>query len=576
MPLKQKPLKPKRFMTTHGLSGRMIGGAGLITSLLVAACGGDSDSQSLDPLYSYQWHLRNTGQIALGDVPIVAGVDLNMGTLFQQGVTGKGVVVGIVEGGTIDPLHEDLADNLILKDGAGAAPPASAAAHTTADAGIIAAVANNGRGGRGVAPEAKILDMRAPGAATQPPPPIINMSETMPAQGFTSLSMDDLDSDTTAQPSTAATPLIVKSAGNDFLHSGPLSFEDCAARTRNSGVGCMPAGVDPTTALPSAMVVAAINATGKKASYSSTGSVLWIAAPGGELGHQRDFALQGGPLPDRAMRDPLAFFAPAITTTDVSGCDLGVNKTGATANALDFGPASPIDKSCNYTAIANGTSSAAPMVSGIAALMLQVNPALSWRDIKYILGVTARKIQLQEPDVRWNGFVVDSGWVTNAAGHAFSNRYGFGLADATAAVNLARHFRPLPPQASSQWLGYEGAPVAIPYRQENAGMTSIVIGDDLKTETVQIRLRTTHRRPGNLRIALISPSGTRSIVMPALTGVQLMDDQFEIGLTASNAFLDESSKGVWKLQIVDVLDPASAQSSALTSWQLKIVGHRAT
>lgn len=103
----------------------------LVGAFIVAACGDDEghiQSTAGDPLYRYQWHLHNDGQQVFADIRPVPGIDLNMGTLFEQGITGRGVVVGIMEPGTIDPLHEDLIPNLVLKDGLGAAPQDRAAA----------------------------------------------------------------------------------------------------------------------------------------------------------------------------------------------------------------------------------------------------------------------------------------------------------------------------------------------------------------------------------------------------------------------------------------------------------------
>lgn len=40
-----------------------------------------------------------------------------------------------------------------------------------------------------------------------------------------------------------------------------------------------------------------------------------------------------------------------------------------------------------------------------------------------------------------------SDWKTNGAGHAVSHLYGFGLMDATAIVNRARHWETVPTQA---------------------------------------------------------------------------------------------------------------------------------
>ena len=39
-----------------------------------------------------------------------------------------------------------------------------------------------------------------------------------------------------------------------------------------------------------------------------------------------------------------------------------------------------------------GTSAAAPLAAGMIALMLQARPCLTWRDVQYILVLTAVKV----------------------------------------------------------------------------------------------------------------------------------------------------------------------------------------
>ena len=39
-----------------------------------------------------------------------------------------------------------------------------------------------------------------------------------------------------------------------------------------------------------------------------------------------------------------------------------------------------------------GTSAAAPIAAGLIALMLEVQPCLTWRDIQYIIILTAQKV----------------------------------------------------------------------------------------------------------------------------------------------------------------------------------------
>ena len=73
------------------------------------------------------------------------------------------------------------------------------------------------------------------------------------------------------------------------------------------------------------------------------------------------------------------------------------------------------------------------MVSGVAALVLQANPNLTWRDVRAILAGTARK---NDP--------TDGGWSTNNAGYHINDNYGFGVVDASAAVTAAKTWTHLP------------------------------------------------------------------------------------------------------------------------------------
>jgi hypothetical protein len=115
-----------------------------------------------------------------------------------------------------------------------------------------------------------------------------------------------------------------------------------------------------------------------RAGYSRFGSAVSISAPssGGSLG---------------------------ITTTDLSG-----------AGGYSSG---------NFTGSFGGTSSACPLAAGIAALMLSVNPDLTWNEVKQILEQTADKIDAD------NGNYNDQG---------FSVFYGYGRVNAFRAVEMAR------------------------------------------------------------------------------------------------------------------------------------------
>jgi lantibiotic leader peptide-processing serine protease len=104
-----------------------------------------------DPFYHLQWAHR------------AIGVDQAQ----AKGITGEGVRVAVVDSG-IDCLHEDLKDRCLpgksfvpLPDGNGFEDPWDATnPHGTQVAGVIAATANNGKGVRGVAPEASLISVK--------------------------------------------------------------------------------------------------------------------------------------------------------------------------------------------------------------------------------------------------------------------------------------------------------------------------------------------------------------------------------------------------------------------------------
>lgn len=82
-----------------------------------------------------------------------------------------------------------------------------------------------------------------------------------------------------------------------------------------------------------------------------------------------------------------------------------------------------------------GTSFAAPIVSGVAALMLEANPNLGYRDVQEILASSATKeTSGLLPQWAWQYNKADT-W--NGGGQHFSHQYGFGKIDAQAAVKLA-------------------------------------------------------------------------------------------------------------------------------------------
>jgi subtilisin family serine protease len=74
--------------------------------------------------------------------------------------TGRNVRVAVIDSG-VDASNPDLAGQVAVRKNFVAGPDAAAERHGTAVAGVIAARADNGQGGVGVAPEARLLALRA-------------------------------------------------------------------------------------------------------------------------------------------------------------------------------------------------------------------------------------------------------------------------------------------------------------------------------------------------------------------------------------------------------------------------------
>ena len=164
-------------------------------------------------------------------------------------------------------------------------------------------------------------------------------------------------------------------------------------------------------------------------------------------------------------------------------------------------------------------------MSGAVALMLSVNPNLTWRDVKYILAKTATQVDfvttgaIGHPHAAAGvtlptGYAWEQVWVRNAAGFYFQNWYGFGRVNVDAAVAMARNFvSPLKAAFESSWANSTTLSSAIPDNTA-AGVTStMAVADNIQIEGVQIRVWATHADISELALELTSPSGTKSIIV---------------------------------------------------------------
>ena len=267
--------------------------------------------------------------------------------------------------------------------------------------------------------------------------------------------------------------------------------------------------------------VCAVDSDGKRVSYSETGYALWVCAP------------------------------LAKVTTDTWDLYMG-----------GFG----------------GTSSAAPVVSGVAALVRGANADLTWRDVKLILAESASKNDSS-----------NAGWETGASKYAsgsssyhYNSEYGFGVVDAAAAVALSSNWTTLPAMVeSTAEVTLDASEFRIPDATANdqaAPLTSTLsISSDIDfTEFVEVNIDLHHQSFRDLEILLQSPSGAVSkLTVPhdeksrSIAGTYI-GNVIRLG-TARH--LGEDPNGEWTLTVQDHFPEDFGH---VWGWGITVYGHSGT
>lgn len=360
-----------------------------------------------DPLYPTQWHLSGDAAAAIA---VEAAWDLSRGE--------PSVVVAVVDTG-VDAAHPDLDParlshprNVLSRSDDPSPSPLSIDSHGTACMGLIAAGAGNAEGGSGVCPGCGWMPVRVfEDGGYMNHAALVEGIVWAADHGASVISnswgigQELIDQGVDVAP--------VKDAVRHAVTSG-RGGKGCvvlfAAGNGDGNLNAQPIGPDELPAMEETVAVGGCDESGTVARYSDFGPCLSVVAPtwSGNAG------------------------TPKITTLDTLG-DRGANKAGAHYRTetgqgdVPSGEDEP-DAAGNYTRHFTGTSAATPVAAGVAALVLSVNPALTWREVKDILQATADKV----PDPSLYG----------PDGH--DDHYGYGRVNAQRAVAIARFGRSMP------------------------------------------------------------------------------------------------------------------------------------
>ena len=476
-----------------------------------------------DPLYGCQWHLSNTGQFDGADQDI--NVEAAWGTTL-----GSGVNVAVVDE-AMRTTHPDLRDNIVTARNHNFFSPPHAddeeeeLFHATAVAGLIGA-RDNGRGVRGVAPRASLHSIDLIGGFT---------SDFQEGQAMALHLRETHISNNSWGPLDTGVP--------EPTHSAWFSAIERGVRTGAGGKGISyvwaagnggrrgdDANLDEYATHYGVTAVCAVNIDDTRSAFSETGANLWVCAPSDNESVQR-----------------------------------GLMTTAPFGYEPDFG----------------GTSGAAPVVSGVIALMRAANPELTWRDVKLILAATARKND--STNSGWEDGALQYGSSTER--YSFNHEYGFGVVDAGAAVARALTWPDTDTLPAFREItgSSTAAPLLIPDLPD--GGTSTTITSTLEVdnyvefvEFLEINIDLAHTSMRDLDIDLVSPSGVTSRLARKGQGYVFffffyipssspIDGNHRFG---SARHLGENAAGTWTLRVTD---RSTGNSGTLKSWSVTAYGH---
>ena len=186
-----------------------------------------------------------------------------------------------------------------------------------------------------------------------------------------------------------------------------------------------------------------------------------------------------------------------------------------------------------YTDMFEGTSASAAVITGTLGLLAEAKPDFTLRFAKHLIALTATQVDPSNP-----------GWTTNAAMRHFHPAYGFGIPNALDLISAS--------------YGYSGVTRLVSRDATDATVRNIAGGETVEIpltlaettplEEVIIQADIEHVRPADLRITLVSPAGTTSVLMDGAPNT------FTSAFTwpfLSNAFWGENGAGTWQLRVED-------------------------
>ncbi|XP_019387260.1 PREDICTED: neuroendocrine convertase 1 [Crocodylus porosus] len=471
-----------------------------------------------DPMWNQQWYLQDTRI-----TPSLPKLDLHVIPVWQKGITGKGVVITVLDDG-LEWNHTDIYANYDPQasydfndndhDPFPRYDPTNENKHGTRCAGEIAMQANNKKCGVGVAYNSKVGGIRM------------------------------LDGIVT-----------------DAIEASSIGFNPEHVDIYSASWG--PNDDGKTVEGPGRLAQKAFE-YGINQGRNGKGSIfVWASGNGGRQGDNCDCdgytdSIYTISISSASQQGLSPWYAEKCSSTLATAYSSG-DYTDQRITSAD------LHDECTETH--TGTSASAPLAAGIFALALEANPNLTWRDMQHLVVWTSE----------YDPLAGNPGWKKNGAGLMVNSRFGFGLLNAKALVDLAdpKVWKSVPEKKECivkdnsfepRLLRANGeVTIEIPTKACEGQENSVA-----SLEHVQFEATIEYSRRGDLHVTLTSPSGTSTVLL-AERERDKSPNGFKNWDFMSVHTWGENPAGTWVLRITDV-SRRIQNEGRIVNWKLILHG----
>ncbi|XP_028660609.2 neuroendocrine convertase 1 [Erpetoichthys calabaricus] len=471
-----------------------------------------------DPMWSQQWYLQDTRTS-----PSLPKLDLHVLPVWKKGITGKGVVITVLDDG-LEWNHTDIYSNYDPAasydfndndpDPFPRYDPTNENKHGTRCAGEIAMQANNNKCGVGVAYNSKVGGIRM------------------------------LDGIVT-----------------DAIEASSIGFNPEHVDIYSASWG--PNDDGKTVEGPGRLAQKAFEYGIQKGRGGKGSIFVWASGNGGRQGDNCDCdgytdSIYTISISSASQQGLSPWYAEKCSSTLATAYSSGDYSDQRITSA-------DLHNECTETH--TGTSASAPLAAGIFALALEANPNITWRDLQHLVVWTSE----------YDPLANNPGWKKNGAGLMVNSRFGFGLLNAKALIDLVdpKIWKHVPEKKqcivkddtfSPRSLKADGEIIIEIPTKACAGQENTIVA----LEHVQLEASIEYTRRGDLHITLTSPSGTSTVL--------LAERERD---TSSNGFKNwdfmsvhtwgENPAGTWTLKINDV-SGRMENEGRIVNWKLILHG----